>query len=724
MDALAGRVGRVEARLDGLREEMLALQGKVAAAAAVVSVGGADGASQGARPASPGREAATAEWVRLFELELEAVRTESQQSAGRAAEAQARMNALQPESLEDALDDLAALMLGELRRLQVQVGALARGEELPEGAAEAAEIRWQRGPMREQLDDVATRLAALESGRPRGGGAGGSPRGGGGGALGSGGFGVGGATGGMAERLQRLEAEMDDMAAVRRHGASIRALADMEERIETLQKAMVSLPVDEALARAQSSIAALERGARDELGSLSVFDAYRVQAGLDQVMAAMEALTRQRNDDVSLLNSYLDEVYKRLDRELPQRKGIPDVEKLRADLAHVSTRLDAVATVQIREVEERLLREAQASLESVDAIRSQLVRVENGTRRALEQCSETEVRVRGLMDAQERAGPRGGPREEDLAEFRRELTSMRLEIGELSAAGGGALQLETRLTMVKAELEALVELKLRETAYRSDELELQVHAIRQEALRMDSEGQSRLAADVERLTRELTATQREATALDVSLRERVGRAERETRAEVRMLQQLVLEVGERMRLPPATTSPRQRPSFARLGLGNVSPDAATEGLGTPRLDPEMDAGVLSIAPGDGNTIIWRVAGIRARVRSGEGRALVSPVFDVPRFSAATDMRLKLFPLGSRRTRRPGHCALYVSGQEGLHVQFVLRLGGAEHGPLEAVFDRRDKETGRHDFCVAEDELEADGSAVVRLTLTRADVAFG
>lgn len=51
---------------------------------------------------------------------------------------------------------------------------------------------------------------------------------------------------------------------------------------------------------------------------------------------------------------------------------------------------------------------------------------------------------------------------------------------------------------------------------------------------------------------------------------------------------------------------------------------------------------------------------------------------------------------------------------------MLRMGSVEHGPLECIFDRPEKDSGRHDFCALEDELEVDGSAAVRLTVLRAD----
>merc|ERR1719215_751365 len=107
--------------------------------------------------------------------------------------------------------------------------------------------------------------------------------------------------------------------------------------------------------------------------------------------------------------------------------------------------------------------------------------------------------------------------------------------------------------------------------------------------------------------------------------------------------------------------------------------------------------------------------------------LISSPFLVARLAAlagvdAGKLQLKLFPLGSRKQTTPGHCSLYLTGPEGAHIQFLLGLGSAQHGPLECFFDRPGKVTGRHDFCMLEDELEADGSAVVRLTVLQVTVS--
>ncbi|CAK0895027.1 unnamed protein product [Prorocentrum cordatum] len=186
---------------------------------------------------------------------------------------------------------------------------------------------------------------------------------------------------------------------------------------------------------------------------------------------------------------------------------------------------------------------------------------------------------------------------------------------------------------------------------------------------------------------------------------------------IRSTQGLVLEVAEQYRgdrLGAVRAFAATLPEPGRALPPAPQPSAAVLDRAA---GPEHDAGEVA-AVGD-DAVEWRLPGVRARARQGDGRALVSSSFTVPRFAAGPALRLKLFPLGSRRRTLPGHCSLYVTGPEGAHLEFLLRLGAEEHGPLECSFDRPEKDTGRHDFCSLEEALEADGGAVVRLTVLRA-----
>ena len=121
-------------------------------------------------------------------------------------------------------------------------------------------------------------------------------------------------------------------------------------------------------------------------------------------MLAMEALSRQRNDDISLLNQYLDEMYARLDRDLPLSgaRGIDDMSKLWTEVSNLSFKLDAVEGVQLREVEARLLREVKLCAGDALACRSGLERLETSVQRALEQLAQSDMRLKTLTDRLER----------------------------------------------------------------------------------------------------------------------------------------------------------------------------------------------------------------------------------------------------------------------------------------------------------------------------------
>eukprot|EP00439_Symbiodinium_sp_Y106_P017136 s2104_g2.t1 len=164
----------------------------------------------------------------------------------------------------------------------------------------------------------------------------------------------------------------------------------------------------------------------------------------------------------------------------------------------------------------------------------------------------------------------------------------------------------------------------------------------------------------------------------------LSRGERELKAEIRAAQRLLLEVAEGARhlSPERLTAPLANAKGAPL----AAPLPALPGFGTPPASGGVELDVGSLAPRGTAAIAWSVPGVRARTRASPTRLL--------------------FPLGSRRRTKPGHCSLYLTGPQGAHLQFLLRLGSVEHGPLECIFDRPEKDSGRHDFCTLEDELEA------------------
>ncbi|CAL1173683.1 unnamed protein product [Cladocopium goreaui] len=200
--------------------------------------------------------------------------------------------------------------------------------------------------------------------------------------------------------------------------------------------------------------------------------------------------------------------------------------------------------------------------------------------------------------------------------------------------------------------------------------------------------------------------------------------ERELKAEIRAAQRLLLEVAESARhisperLTASQMAVKAAAPKADAPVGPGPPLPALPGFGTGGSSSVLeDVGTLTAHD---DIVEWNVPGVRARARLGTAHPLISEAFEVHRFPDVKALRLKIFPLGSRRRTKPGHCSVYLTGPQGTHLQFMLRMGSVEHGPLECIFDRPEKDSGRHDFCALEDELEVDGSAAVRLTVLRAD----
>eukprot|EP00929_Paragymnodinium_shiwhaense_P039565 TRINITY_DN20773_c0_g1_i2.p1 TRINITY_DN20773_c0_g1~~TRINITY_DN20773_c0_g1_i2.p1 ORF type:complete len:710 (+),score=215.18 TRINITY_DN20773_c0_g1_i2:143-2272(+) len=676
MEALASRVGRLEARLDGVREDVLVLHAALGQSGEALHGSGPVGrpaaayAPSGPASRPPDESAAVAEWVRLFELELEATRRQQKATEGQLGHVQARLREFEQKGLATVQDgssggggggasgsssgaeveELAELVLGELRDLQWRVHALSTGEDLGVGnpprsdfGGNASRIAFDAQANRRaagadaQLEALAARVRRLEGGdidmdEQEGfeatafGGDDGLPP----------------ARGrrSLPQRLQDVEAALQDFSYIRRYGASLQALTAVEEKIEKLQQASSRLPFEQAMCKSEAAIQDLEAAAKKECGSLSVFDAYRVQAGLEQVMVAMEALTRQRNDDIRLLNSYLDEVYKRLDRDLPARggAGVDGVQKLRVELTELGRKVEAVESVYLREFEARLLREIMVCSDEASSCRNHIELLEGMVQQSLEQGGALEVRLRTLSTSYECMAANDSRDQQATAELRGEMSKLRMDMAELAASnerGDLGVRLETRLAVAQAEMEALVERTSLDQVKRNDRLDRDLQAAKQDFHRMTRE--SARQDEVDRLQQDINAMQRESVSLDAKLMERVARSEREARGELRVMQQLLLEVGggfakASMEGALAGGSPRALPG---LGLGPTPP-------------PDQDIGIATaVAP---DTVEWRVDGVLARVRAGDGRAVISRAFDVPRFAGASNLRLKLFPQGSKRVR--------------------------------------------------------------------------
>ncbi|CAJ1370480.1 unnamed protein product [Effrenium voratum] len=718
MEALASRVGRFESQLEAIRREVFQLQGQSSAPSA---------------PASQGQVASSAQlqWVRLFERELEQLKHQAESYEEPLALMEHRLQRLEsvalPESGRD-LDELAELVLSELQELQAQVAHLASekrgpGQAIaPRGLPVSAATRSptsaaaQRVEMLQRLERSAVsleeRMQRLEQEvvPPDSHGEGTESK--------------------LQQRLHHLEQEVQvALQPLRRHQVSLQVLEETSMKVEKLQDSLKHLPLDAALKRSDQAIHALEAAGGQAAGAMSLLDGHKVQAGLDQLFTAMEALARQRNQDVQLVNGYLGEVYRRIERDLPVDKGqsiIQSLNQLQNQHQVLKAECRAILDVRLPELETRLLHEASSTAELADQNRRQITRLELATQDAMDQLASAQARLPALQDATDRRAAAETRREAQAAELRQELMHLRQDFAQLTmdgsmAPGSIGEKFHASLAAVQATLLARIEKEGKEKLQSLTAMERQLLELQERTRHAEVAGSSAstFAGDLQMLAQDFATLRGESARADVELRERVARGERELKAEIRAAQRLLLEVAESARhLSPERLT---APSLSSIKAAPAEPASlpALPGFGTgASTGVQLDVG--SLAAHD-EAVEWTLPGVRARARLGNSQPLISEAFDVDRFPEIKALRLKLFPLGSRRRTKPGHCSLYLTGPQGAHLQFLLRLGSVEHGPLECIFDRPEKDSGRHDFCALEDELEVDGSAIVHLTILRADL---
>ncbi|CAJ1353875.1 unnamed protein product [Effrenium voratum] len=490
-------------------------------------------------------------------------------------------------------------------------------------------------------------------------------------------------------------------------------------KVEKLQDSLKHLPLDAALKRSDQAIHALEAAGGQAAGAMSLLDGHKVQAGLDQLFTAMEALARQRNQDVQLVNGYLGEVYRRIERDLPVDKGqsiIQSLNQLQNQHQVLKAECRAILDVRLPELETRLLHEASSTAELADQNRRQITRLELATQDAMDQLASAQARLPALQDATDRRAAAETRREAQAAELRQELMHLRQDFAQLTmdgsmAPGSIGEKFHASLAAVQATLLARIEKEGKEKLQSLTAMERQLLELQERTRHAEVAGSSAstFAGDLQMLAQDFATLRGESARADVELRERVARGERELKAEIRAAQRLLLEVAESARhlSPERLTAPSL--SSIKAAPAEHASLPALPGFGTgASTGVQLDVG--SLAAHD-EAVEWTLPGVRARARLGNSQPLISEAFDVDRFPEIKALRLKLFPLGSRRRTKPGHCSLYLTGPQGAHLQFLLRLGSVEHGPLECIFDRPEKDSGRHDFCALEDELEVDGSAI-------------
>jgi len=446
MEALASRIGRLEARVDVISKDVISLQREIHEGKHKDLGGSHDG------DGAP-RSAALAEWVRLFEREVATLRRQGQLVDRAAADLESRLRDLEGwrlEVLEDtSVQQLAEIVLADLCEIRAQLHEAFKGhtrtslhghsDQLHEDSSNSSprnsspcnsSIENARLAKKSKLlqllyrasgaddrmeelqslsDESRTRVKRLED-------------------L------IGDAENeaedssdtSLCFRLSQLEVRIQDLEPLGRYGVSLRALEETEAKVQELQKLLTQMPVDAAISKSVCAAKELQAATQQATGTISVMDAYRLKADMEQVMSAIEALVRQRNDDLRLMNMYLSEVYVRIERDVPKdSSGTLTIQKLTADVAGISSRLSLLADVEFHEVEARLLHEVQAAKNASATCNSMLEDMNASVKLAVTRSADAETRCKKLCDNSDKHALMDARHESVVADIRREMSRQR-----------------------------------------------------------------------------------------------------------------------------------------------------------------------------------------------------------------------------------------------------------------------------------------------------------
>ena len=107
----------------------------------------------------------------------------------------------------------------------------------------------------------------------------------------------------------------------------------------------------------------------------------------------------------------------------------------------------------------------------------------------------------------------------------------------------------------------------------------------------------------------------------------------------------------------------------------------------------------------GQSAKWEISDMSLRLLTPNQfpKYIISPPFDVQGVQA----RMKLFPLGSEQSKKPGWCSLYLRCPGGTKVRFNLSVNGEDQDVFDCLYDA-EKDKGKHDFCEVERWIRPDG----------------
>ena len=122
--------------------------------------------------------------------------------------------------------------------------------------------------------------------------------------------------------------------------------------------------------------------------------------------------------------------------------------------------------------------------------------------------------------------------------------------------------------------------------------------------------------------------------------------------------------------------------------------------------------------GPTNRIVWRIDNMEAVIRdmSRYPRIFVSPEFVT--YSPQNDVltgRMKLFPQGSDQSRIDGYCSFYLRCIPGITVRFSVDVAGELIETFECEYEKQ-RDKGKHDFVKLNEMIDPDGSLTVGLDI--------
>jgi len=479
------------------------------------------------------------------------------------------------------------------------------------------------------------------------------------------------------------------------------ATAELDQRCQRLEECVAELAADKGLA-----------------------DTDRQKA--QELQQMIEILVQQRREDISATNFQLKEVAARF-TEIDQRENRNNSWRLEADQLHKE--LEALQVDKLPGLAAQSSRATRLLSDGLQALREDLLRL--GER--------VEAFPKGASSLHQVGSSELG---QELVEVKAQVDELRHQLVRTLAGGIEDRFLEMR-SQLASEVEAVqrrckaqwVEASRRLAAlepWQSEaaSLHAEVQALRSE--RQEDRVRWGLALQDELLALRAGMTQgieQRFSKLDQTLATREEMTDR-IEARIAALTSDVVSAkanapNPRLTLPQAaganpvvqagirdTPAPRALPRSRspELRYNTTSPGLPPplSGAPTPPARPSALSQPQQVIVVQGRRMEWSISAASLKAAGQGSGQLVSDEVEV----AGCLCTLKFFPTGSPLCKGPkGTCSLYLSISNQKVVRFQVFAGHIVSPLLECTYDRR-RDQGRHDLCLLEEALDAEGGILV------------